>query len=83
MIAVPQFAGLSISEQALYLWDNGEYLLSRQGETSTAVLYAVDDFFVEVRHDDETGAITEIVSIDSFVRLDAYLKAVSLKGLFV
>jgi len=83
MIAVPQFAEMSIPEQAHYLWDNGDYLLSRQGENSTSVLYAVDNFFVEVRYDDETGTITEIVSIDSVVRLEAYLKAVSLRGLFV
>ena len=82
MIAVPQFAELSIPEQAQYLWDNGEYLLSREGESSTAVLYTVDNFFVEVWYDTETGAITEIVSIDNLTRLEAYLKAVSLRGLF-
>jgi hypothetical protein len=83
MIAVPQFAELSISEQAQYLWDNGEYLLSREGENTTSVLYAVDDFFVEVWHDGETGTITDIVSIDNLTRLEAYLKAVSLRGLFL
>lgn len=83
MIAVPQFAQLTIPEQAQYLWDNGDCLLTRKGEHSTSVLYAVDNFFVEVWHDQESGDITEIVSIDRFIRLDAYLKAVWLKGLFV
>jgi hypothetical protein len=83
MIAVPQFAELTIPEQAQYIWDNGDYLLTRKGERGTSVLYAVDNFFVEVWYDEEGSEITEIVSIDSFIRLDAYLKAVSLKGLFV
>ncbi len=83
MIAIPQFAELPIREQALYLWDNGEQILTRQGEYNTSVLYSVDTFFVEVRYDDESGAITDIVLIDNFVRLDAYLRAVSIKGLFV
>jgi hypothetical protein len=83
MIAVPQFAELTIPEQAQYLWDNGDYLLTRKGERSTSVLYAVDNFFVEVWYDEESSEITEIVSIDNFIRLDAYLKVVSLRGLFV
>jgi hypothetical protein len=80
MKALATFAQLPVQQQVLTLWEKGNYLLSRRAGRYSFSLYSVDDFFVEVCAQ-EPGTITQIILMDSLVRLDAYLKVISLKNL--
>ena len=42
------FVLLTINEQALHAWEHGRYLMSRQGQWTTANLYTVGSFYVGV-----------------------------------
>jgi hypothetical protein len=83
MIALSDFADFTIQEQAQYVWDQGEYILSRTEKHYTFCLYRVNTFFIEVWYNHEQERISQFILLSSFVRLDAYLKVISLKGLFV
>jgi hypothetical protein len=82
MIALPDFADLTSQEQAQYVWDHGEYILSRTEKHYTLCLYRVNSFFIEVWYNHEHDQISHFILLSSFIRLDAYLKVISLKGLF-
>lgn len=82
MMATIEFAELPLREQAQYLWDRGNFLLSRSDDTFTFSLYAVDDFFVEVWYDLEQQ-ISQVIVLEHLSSLEAYLRTVSLRGLFL
>jgi hypothetical protein len=82
MIATVEFAELPLREQAQYLWDQGNFLVSRTDDTFTFSLYAVDNFFVEVWYDADQE-ISQVIVLEHLSSLEAYLRAVSLRGLFL
>ncbi len=82
MKALVAFAQLPLQEQAQQIWDQGCYLLSRSFGRYTCSLYEVDNFFVEVWYNEQRHTITQIIVLDSFIRLDAYIKVVTLRGVF-
>jgi hypothetical protein len=55
--------------------------MNRQGQRTTANLYTVGSFYVEVWYDREHNSITAITCFDEVGRLDAYLSGISLEGL--
>jgi hypothetical protein len=59
-MTLEDFVLLPIDEQAQIVWENGRYLMSRQGQRTTANLYAVGNFYVEIWYDRETNSITTI-----------------------
>jgi hypothetical protein len=72
------FAKLPLPQQARILWEQGNYLLSRQDESCTFSLYSLENFFVKVCTQ-ETGTITQIIVVDSFIRRNASLQIDSLE----
>ena len=71
----------AIEAQAQHVWENGQYLMNREGQRTTANLYAVGAFYVEVWYDREQNSITAITCFDDVSKLDAYLNGISLDGL--
>jgi hypothetical protein len=75
------FAELPLSDQFNTLWEEGHYLLNRRVGSYTVSLYALKSFYVEVWLKDPEG-ITQIIVLESFIQLDAYLNKILLRGLF-
>jgi hypothetical protein len=80
-ITLEDFVLLPIDEQAQLVWEHGQYLISRQGQRTTANLYAVAAFYVEIWYDREQNSITAITCFDDVSKLDSYLKGISLDEL--
>ncbi len=55
--------------------------MNREGQRTTANLYAVGAFYVEIWYDRESNTITAITRFDEVCRLDTYLTGISLDGL--
>jgi hypothetical protein len=43
-----------------HVWEHGRYLMNREGQRTTANLYAVGAFYVEIWYDREHTSITAI-----------------------
>ncbi len=80
-MSLEEFGQLPVDEQVQHVWENGRYLMNRQGQRTTATLYAVGSFYVEVWYDRESNSITAITCFDDVSKLDAYLNGISLDGL--
>ena len=77
-----EFNALPESERLAYVWERSTYLLRRQLATCWLNLYAVGDFFVEVRYDTEQNQITACRSFRSTILLESYLARIDLTTLF-
>ncbi len=80
-MTLEEFEQLPVDEQAQHVWENGRYLMNRQGQRTTANLYAVGSFYVKVKYDREQNNITAITCFDDVGKPDAYLNGISLDGL--
>ena len=80
-MTLEDFVGLPIDEQAHHVWEHGRYLMNRECQRTTANLYAVSAFYMEIWYDREQNSITAITCFDDVSKLDSYLKGISLDGL--
>ncbi len=80
-MTLEEFGQLPVDEQAQHAWDYGRYLMNREGQRTTANLYAVGAFYVEIWYNREQNSITAITCFDEVSKLDTYLKGISLDGL--
>ncbi len=76
-----EFMLLPAEEQVQHVWENGRYLLNKGGQKTTANLYAVDNFYVEILFSRKNSAIARIISFTATSKLDSYLNDISLEGL--
>ena len=74
-------ARLAIDQQIQHVWGNGRYLLKREGQRTTANLFTVGAFYVEIWYDRDQNSITATTCFDDVQRLDFYLNSISLDGL--
>jgi hypothetical protein len=81
MNALVAFARLPLPKKAQTLWEKGNYLLSRRAGPYLFTLYALENFYIEVCYQEEEQVLTQIKVIDSFIRLDSYMRVISPKGL--
>lgn len=77
-----EFNALPESERLAHVWERSTYLLRRQLGTCWLNLYAVGDFFVEIRYDSGQNQITACRSFRSTMVLEAYLSQIDLATLF-
>ncbi len=82
MLPLTEFVVLELDDQAQYIHTSGTLLLQRDSERFLRTLYAIEKYFVEVWQSKTDDTIIGIISFEDTSRLDAYLKSVSLKGLF-
>ncbi len=80
-MTLDEFGQLAVDAQAQHVWEHGRYLLNREGQRTTANLYAVGSFYVEIWYEREQNSITAITCFDNVQRLDAYLNGISLDKL--
>ncbi len=80
-MTLEEFGQLSVDEQAQQVWDHGRYPMNREGQRTTANLYAMGAFYVEVWYNQEQNSITAITCFDDVNRLNTYLNSISLDGL--
>ena len=52
---------MSLNEQVQYVWDNGEFAVSKFEKDYSVNLYWMGSFYAEVIHNDETNVIVEVV----------------------
>ena len=50
-MTLEEFTALPVDNQAQHVWAYDQYLMNRQGQRTTATLYAVGSFYVEVWND--------------------------------
>jgi hypothetical protein len=62
-MTLEEFGHLPVDEQAQHVWEHGCYLMNRQGQRTTANLYAVGAFCVEIWYDREQNSITAITAL--------------------
>jgi hypothetical protein len=55
--------------------------MNREGQRTTANLYAVGSFYVEIWYDREQNSITGITCFDDVQKLDSYLNRITLDPL--
>lgn len=77
-----EFNALPESERLAHVWDRSTYLLRRQVGTCWLNLYAVGDFFVEIRYNPRQNLITACRSFRSTMVLEAYIVQIDLPDLF-
>jgi hypothetical protein len=72
------FAKLPLPQQARILWEQGNYLLSRQDGVMHLFVVFPGKLLCKVCTQ-ETGTITQIIVVDSFIRRNASLQIDSLE----
>jgi hypothetical protein len=67
------FTSLDQEDQLNALYFEGSILANRYEDEFVYLLYSLDSFYVEIRHDAYTNRILEIEAFKSIDRLDPYL----------
>jgi hypothetical protein len=82
MIILQDFTSMPTQEQVKFVRQQGRYLMHRLGQNCFCTLYAVGNFFVELRYDSTSYNMVGIVCIGEPGKLDAYLSTISINELF-
>jgi hypothetical protein len=82
MIILQDFTSMPTQEQVKFVRQQGRYLMHRLGQNCFCTLYAVGNFFVELRYDSTSYNMVGIVCIGNPGKLDAYLNTISINELF-
>jgi hypothetical protein len=61
MLTIFQLQHLPLNEQAQYVWDNGEFAVTKHGKGYSTNLYWLGSFYAEVICNEKTNAIVELV----------------------
>ncbi|SFE96275.1 hypothetical protein SAMN05216167_12346 [Spirosoma endophyticum] len=69
-------------DQYQCVWDQGSFLLSQPVGKSRVSLYALGDFFVEIRYERAKNQITGCRSFCNKVALEPYLSSITITSLF-
>ncbi len=73
-----QFKLLSLDAKAAVVWNEGEYICSREYYLNRSNLYALPGFLVEVSYNPRTNLIDKINTISDVVELNKYLPSINL-----
>ena len=76
-----EFKAAPLSEQFDALSDYGVRLLSRPFAGLEAILYQIDDFYVEVLYDKSEGGFSISRAFITTLLLDPYLQTIDIDGL--
>ena len=76
-----EFKAAPLSEQFDALSDHGVRLLSRPFAGLEAILYQIDDFYVEVLYDKSEGGFSISRAFITTLLLDPYLQTINIDGL--
>jgi hypothetical protein len=68
-----KFRELSLSNQSLFLWEQGVHLCSKKAPLFLVHLYAIKNFYVEVYFSYNLCRIERIHVLDGSAGLDTYL----------
>ena len=60
MLTIFQLQHMPSNEQAQYVWDNGEFAVTRLEKDHNINLYWMGSFYAEVKYDEEINAIVEV-----------------------
>lgn len=75
------FTGLPVQEQVKFVRQKGQYLMHRLGKSCFCTLYALGNFFVEIRYDATSYNMVGLVCVVNPTNLDEYLQTISLGDL--
>jgi hypothetical protein len=81
MISLYEYNLLSTEEKAQTLWDKGEFIVSSKSKSTSANLYSLSDFFVDVNYDNKKNEIVDLRSFKSHKLLEPYLDLIDLSKL--
>ncbi len=74
------FNALSTNDQYRLVWEHGIFLLSRPVERSSLMLYAIGNFFVEIRYEPGSNQLSGCRSFRSTIALEPYLGTIVLSS---
>lgn len=77
------FLELNEQEKAYIVWKYGIFLASRKVDQHLCKLFAIDEFYVEILHDQKHQVVGDISAFESIDFLDLYLDTISLSELMV
>lgn len=73
-----EFNALSTNDQYRQVWEQGVFLLSRRVGRSDLTLYAIGNFFVEIRYEPSSNQLSGCRSFRSTIALEPYLNPILL-----
>ncbi len=69
MLTIFQLRHVSLNEQLQYVWDNGEFAVTKIEKDHRVNLYWMGSFYAEVVYSDETDTIVEVRFKDPLLML--------------
>lgn len=76
-----EFIGMNEPEQAEAVW-NGVFIADREDKKYRIILYAIDEFYVEVFYDKKSNEIKRFRPFATLQLLNPYLDKIDLNGKF-
>ena len=73
------FESVDIAGRAILVWEQGEYLFTRQYYGNSVNLYAMPGFYAEITYAPDKSHIVKIEAIQDFSILNEYLPFIEIK----